>query len=125
MAFQWLTVQDLTAARSIALPCEMTVEQPEQLLHLVPNEMLGLADALETAFPVLHRLLGAKFFRAMSVVYLRQDPPTTPLLMHSCAMQAVLPGESLGSSIAAGGGSCDFARLLGLLLAQPAIIAIV
>ena len=206
------------------------------------NVVVGLSDALETAFPVLRRLLGDKFFRAMSVVYLRQHPPTSPLLMQygtampdflhsfrpvahlpylpdiarieiarrqsyhaadshpvdpqtleilaedelnavsfrfapavqliqsdhpiyhiwmantgldepakahpistdimitrpqfdpvlhpisrsaSCAMQALLHGESLGSSIATGGELCDFAGLLGLLLAQRAIVAIV
>jgi hypothetical protein len=45
------------------------------------NVAVGLSDALETAFPVVRKLVGEAFFRAMAVVYLRQHPPTTPLMM--------------------------------------------
>jgi len=205
------------------------------------NVAVGLSDALEAAFPVLRKLLGDIFFLAMAGVYLRQHPPTSPLMMHygtampmflrgfgpvahlpylpdiarieialrqsyhaadvapvdpqtlgalteeqldvaclrlapsvylihsafpihqiwlanvareaplsdfplatdilmtrphfdpvlhpllpdaSRAMQALLRGETLRNGIAAGGESCDFAGLLGLLLEQRAIIAI-
>lgn len=45
------------------------------------NVAVGLADALETAFPVLRKLVGDEFFRAMAGVYLRKHPPKTPLMM--------------------------------------------
>lgn len=46
------------------------------------NVAVGLSDALEVAFPALRGLLGDAFFRAMAGVYLRQHPPTSPLMMH-------------------------------------------
>jgi hypothetical protein len=45
------------------------------------NVAVGLSDALETAFPVLRKLLGDAFFRAMAGLYLRAHPPTSPLMM--------------------------------------------
>lgn len=45
------------------------------------NVAVSLSDALETAFPVVRKLVGASFFRAMAGVYLRKHPPKTPLMM--------------------------------------------
>jgi hypothetical protein len=45
------------------------------------NVAVGLSDALEAAFPVVRKLVGDEFFRAMAGVYLRQNPPKTPLMM--------------------------------------------
>lgn len=45
------------------------------------NVAVGLSDALETAFPVVRKLVGDAFFRAMAGVYLRKHPPTSPLMM--------------------------------------------
>jgi hypothetical protein len=45
------------------------------------NVAVGLSDALEAAFPVIRKLLGDEFFRAMAGVYLRTHPPKTPLMM--------------------------------------------
>ena len=45
------------------------------------NVAVGLSDALEAAFPVVRKLVGADFFRAMAGVYLRKHPPTSPLMM--------------------------------------------
>ncbi len=45
------------------------------------NVVASLSDALEVAFPVVQKLVGDVFFRAMAGVYLRRHPPTTPLLM--------------------------------------------
>jgi len=36
---------------------------------------------MRTAFPVINKLVGAEFFDALSGVYVRQHPPTSPLLM--------------------------------------------
>ncbi len=45
------------------------------------NVAVSLADALETAFPVLRKVVGDRFCRAMADVYLRAHPPTSPLMM--------------------------------------------
>jgi len=45
------------------------------------NVAASLTDALETAFPVVDKLVGKDFFRAMAGLYLRAHPPNDPLLM--------------------------------------------
>lgn len=45
------------------------------------NVAVSLSDALEAAFPAVRSLVGAEFFRAMSGVFLRQHPPTSPMMM--------------------------------------------
>ena len=45
------------------------------------NVAVGLTEALETAFPVVRKLVGDTFFKAMAGVYLRNHPPTSPLMM--------------------------------------------
>lgn len=46
------------------------------------NVVVGLIDALIAAFPVLHKLVGDPFFKAMGGIYVRNHPPTSPLMMH-------------------------------------------
>ena len=46
------------------------------------NVAVGLTDALEAAFPVINKLVGAEFFKAMAGVYLRNNPPSSPLMMY-------------------------------------------
>lgn len=53
------------------------------------NVTLSLIEALESSFPVLRKLVGDGFFRAMARLYLRQHPPETPLLMF---YGAAMPG---------------------------------
>ncbi len=45
------------------------------------NVVVSLTEALGTAFPVIKKLLGDQFFNAMAGVYLRQFPPSSPLMM--------------------------------------------
>lgn len=45
------------------------------------NVTVALADALETAFPTILKLLGAQNFRLLATAFLRQHPPTSPLMM--------------------------------------------
>ena len=45
------------------------------------NVAVGLTEALETGVPVVRRLVGDEFFRAMAGVFLRAHPPREPRLM--------------------------------------------
>lgn len=46
------------------------------------NVAVSLTEALIAAFPVIYKLVGDEFFRAMAGVYLRLHPPASPLMMH-------------------------------------------
>ncbi|MFQ1702061.1 DUF2063 domain-containing protein [Loktanella agnita] len=64
------------------------------------NVAVGLSDALETGFPVLRKLVGDRFFRAMAGVYLRQHPPKSPLMMfYGEAMPEFLRGFAPAQSL--------------------------
>ncbi len=45
------------------------------------NVAVSLTEALETAFPVVRKIVGEEFFAALAGVYLREHPPRSPLLM--------------------------------------------
>ncbi len=45
------------------------------------NVAVSLTDALGAAFPVIKKLVGDRFFRAMAGVYVRKHPPNSPLMM--------------------------------------------
>jgi len=44
------------------------------------NVAVGLTEALIAAYPVVHRLVGDDFFRAVAGVYFRQQPPRSRLM---------------------------------------------
>jgi hypothetical protein len=44
------------------------------------NVVASLVDALADTFPVVQELVGAEFFRAMAGVFVRAQPPRSPLL---------------------------------------------
>ncbi|SFM41145.1 DNA-binding domain-containing protein [Shimia aestuarii] len=46
------------------------------------NVAVSLTEALETGFPAITKLLGEENFKAISGVFLRQHPPSSPLMMH-------------------------------------------
>lgn len=46
------------------------------------NVAVSLTEALEAGFPVIRKLVGDEFFRAMAGVFLRAHPPGSPLMMH-------------------------------------------
>ncbi|MFZ5962890.1 putative DNA-binding domain-containing protein [Thalassococcus sp. BH17M4-6] len=46
------------------------------------NVAVSLRDALETGFPVISKLLGQENFHKIAGLYLRSDPPRSPLMMH-------------------------------------------
>lgn len=65
------------------------------------NVAVSLSDALEAAFPVVRKLVGDQFFRAMSGVYLRKHPPKSPLMMfYGAAMPQFLRRFEPAKSIA-------------------------
>ena len=45
------------------------------------NVIVSLLDAMQEAFPVVHKLVGTEFFRAMCAEFVRNFPPSSPLLM--------------------------------------------
>lgn len=45
------------------------------------NVAVSLTEALRTAFPAIRALVGDAFFDAMAGVFLRQHPPSSPLMM--------------------------------------------
>lgn len=52
------------------------------------NMTVSLIEVLETAFPAVHRLVGADFFKAAARIYIRRQPPRGPVLL--------LYGETFG-----------------------------
>jgi hypothetical protein len=46
------------------------------------NVVVSLVDALADTFPVTQQLVGTEFFRAMAAVFVRRQPPRTPILAH-------------------------------------------
>ncbi|MEP2534017.1 DNA-binding domain-containing protein [Shimia sp.] len=46
------------------------------------NVAVSLTEALETGFPAIAKLLGEENFKALAGMFLRQHPPSSPLMMH-------------------------------------------
>ncbi len=44
------------------------------------NVAVGLTEALESAFPVIRKLVGDDFFKAMAGIYLRNHPPSSAVM---------------------------------------------
>ncbi|MBA7613668.1 hypothetical protein ES703_20922 [subsurface metagenome] len=45
------------------------------------NVVVGLMEALKDAFPAVHRIVGADFFRAMARAYAMVAPPRSPIML--------------------------------------------
>ncbi len=65
------------------------------------NVTVSLAEALETAFPTIVKLVGAQNFKLLATSYLRQYPPTSPLMMFygkdmPAFIQTFEPTKSIG-----------------------------
>ena len=46
------------------------------------NVTVSLVAALAARFPVVERLVGEEFFRAMARAYVKREPPRSPVLLH-------------------------------------------
>ncbi len=46
------------------------------------NVAVSLNDALATGFPTITKLIGTENFQAIAGVFLRQSPPSSPMMMH-------------------------------------------
>ncbi|WP_299935247.1 DNA-binding domain-containing protein [uncultured Pelagimonas sp.] len=65
------------------------------------NVAVSLAEALETAFPAVSKLIGAENFAKAAGLFLRQEPPSSPLMMHYGAgfpefLASLEPLQSIG-----------------------------
>ena len=45
------------------------------------NVVVGLTEILKDTFPAVRRLVGSEFFDAMAGIYVRADPPRSPILL--------------------------------------------
>ena len=45
------------------------------------NVAVSLTEALKTAFPVIHKLLGDENYNGIAGIFLRRHPPTSPMMM--------------------------------------------
>lgn len=59
-----------------------TARHPTRRFNVYRNNFYaGLIDVLAGRFPVVTRLVGEEFFRAMARVYVEQNPPRSPMLI--------------------------------------------
>ncbi len=57
------------------------------------NVVMSLIEALQSSFPVIRKLVGDEFFDGMARLFVRQHPPTSPLLMfYGAEMPGFLAG---------------------------------
>lgn len=83
MSFQTVWAQALLAP-TFPTPTDLVTHNgsdPTRRLGVYRNNvMVSLVDALASTFPVTQQLVGAEFFRAMAQLFVRQQPPRSPVL---------------------------------------------
>ncbi len=73
------------------------------------NVVVGLIDALSDAFPVVRRVVGDDFFLAMAGVFVRQTPPSGPVMLeYGGEFPAFIDGFAPAADLPY---LCDLARL--------------
>ncbi len=77
------------------------------------NVVHSLTEALKRRFPVVERLVGPEFFRALAPLYLAADPPSSPVLIRWGAGFPRVPGR-----VSAARRSATSCRLATLRSAQ-------
>lgn len=80
-----------TAFRSALLDADMAVPRGLSDANEAPagrrfsvyrnNVIVSLSEALKTAFPLVYKLLGRDTFEKLAAIYVREYPPTSPLMM--------------------------------------------
>lgn len=56
-------------------------QSPRRFAVYRNNVIAGLIETLSDAYPVVHRLVGEEFFRAMAALYVSKNPPRSPILL--------------------------------------------
>jgi hypothetical protein len=82
------------------LSCLGAAAAPDRFAVYRNNAVVGLTEALRDAYPVICRLVGDEFFRAMAGVFARAHPPTSPVMLEYGAgfaefIAAFPPAESV------------------------------
>ena len=62
-------------------PVPPGIARPERFAVYRNNVVVGLSEALAAAYPATKALVGERFFNAMAGVYVRAEPPTSPVLI--------------------------------------------
>ena len=62
-------------------PVPAGIARPERFAVYRNNVVVGLIEALAAAYPATRALVGERFFKAMAGVYVRAEPPTSPVLI--------------------------------------------
>lgn len=73
----------LDPQRPVPAGCVGPDGQPDQNRFAVyrNNVMSSLTEALRESFPVVDRLVGEEYFRALAPIYIAQQPPASPVLL--------------------------------------------
>lgn len=90
------------------------------------NIVVSLVDALADGFPVVRQLVGEAFFRAMAAVFVRQSPPTSPILArYGERFPAFIEGFAPAASVPylADVARLEFARVTAYHAADAAVVS--
>lgn len=90
------------------------------------NVLVSLVEALADGFPVVRQLVGEAFFRATAAVFVRQSPPTSPMLaQYGERFPAFIEGFAPAASVPylADVARLEFARVSAYHAADAAVVS--